>query len=236
MKRILYFLFYLSISSCVSDVEEIKVIDVEPFHSLKLEDTFEIYLVQSQEYALEIIGNETFVDEITYVTKDSILTLASNSNKKWLNPKKSKIVLKIYSPDLKKIESHKTAIIRSEDTLKLDEFGIVFEGRANIVDIKLECQDFYFWNTSSTTSGTMSVTGKTESMKLWISSLVTFKGSQFSCKRAFVEQSSDGDCDVFVTDTLDCKMLGYGNIFLYGNTINVNVLEHTGKGELNQIQ
>ena len=95
------------------------------------------------------------------------------------------------------------------------EFGLVLTGKSNQANLELNGNIFYYWN-NFPTGGKLTLSGKTEILKIWNFDLMSVDAKNLTSKYAIVENSSKGDCAVTVLNKLEYKISGEGNIQLYG--------------------
>ena len=67
---------------------------------------------------------------------------------------------------------------------------------------------------------------------MWTTAIVTVDATNTIVDNALVENDSKGDCNVFVNTLLDYSILNEGNVNVYGSPSEINLVEHSGSGEL----
>lgn len=95
---------------------------VEPFNRLVVKDNFEVRLLRSDEYSVEITADDNLHDVIEVKSLDG--TLSFNSTKKITSAKKLEITV-FYTDSLNTIEVMDKAEIHSDVTLKFNELTLV---------------------------------------------------------------------------------------------------------------
>ena len=76
------------------------------------------------------------------------------------------------------------------------------------------------------------MSGKTEELKIWNTAIMSVDAKNLVTEYALVENDSKGVCEVNVTNRLDYKIKGKGDIHLYGNPPEINEGEVSSTGKL----
>jgi len=219
MKQI-YLLFCLIcfLFSCEKEITPIvKTIDLEPFKEIVLNDAFEVFLAESSNlYSIEIIGDEDIVGFVHLEVKDNILSIENNKKDKWLSPIKNKIQLYVTSLPLEKIKAAEGCNIQTLSPITSIKFGLVLTGKANQANLKLDGNEFYYWN-DFPSGGKLTLSGRTGNLVIWNFAIMSVDAKGLISEYAFVENSSKGDCEITVLNKLEYTINGEGNIQLYGN-------------------
>lgn len=207
----------MSLLSCSKEDEKIhKIIATEAFHTIHLNAAFEVELVEQDTYGIEILGVEDFVNKTQFNIQDSTLSIKNDRKYKWTDPSNNTIKLLIKGKGIKALYANESCVIRSLNPITTREFGIVLASKANTADIWVENDVFYYWN-NFPCGGKLSIRGNTSELKLWNFAIMSIDASALIAQYGIIENSSKGDCIVNISESMDYKIEGEGNIVLIGN-------------------
>lgn len=216
MKRLLAAIFILMLFfSCKKETTSIYS-NLASFDKIELNDAFEVYLSESNIFSIEIVGDKNIIDHVNYNVDSGILSIDNKRKIKWLSPGKNGIKLYINSKPLSKVTASEGCNIQTITPITSNEFGIVLTGKANHATLDLDAKTFYYWN-NFPCGGNLTLTGKSETLKLWNFALMSVNAKNLVSKYAIVENSSTGDCEVNVLNKFEYSIKGKGNIHLYGS-------------------
>ncbi|MBA3901647.1 MAG: DUF2807 domain-containing protein, partial [Bacteroidetes bacterium] len=112
-----------------------------------------------------------------------------------------------------------------------DDFGIVMSSKLNQANLELGGKSFHFWN-NFPCGGKLTLSGNTEILKIWTFSIMSVDAKNLHAEYALIENSSKGNCEVFVSGKLEYSIHGTGDIHLYGNPKQVILNEINSSGKL----
>lgn len=218
LKKCTYLLVMtIVITACKKDEEQIqKTIPLSAFHSIFINGAFEVDLMEQNESAIEILGSESFVNATKVELIDSVLTIENDKSYKWTRPNNNITKLIIKGMGIKVLHANESCQINSLNPITTKEFGIILKSKANTANIQLDNESFYYWN-NFPCGGKLTLKGQTKEMKLWNTAIMSVDAIALECEYALVENDSKGDCLINVSQRLDFKINGEGNIVLYGN-------------------
>lgn len=206
--------------------------DIDPFHEILMNSSFDLYLTEGAEYSVRIVADEDIIEHITIDVTDSLLTIDNDKKFKWLTPTKNKVKVYVTSPPLKTVTANETCFVRTLTPITSHEFGMVFLNKANNADLELDCNIFYYWN-NYPCGGTLTLNGACNVLKVWNVAIADVQAENLNAKEAEISNNSKGDCVVRVTDFLKYTVLGEGNVEVYGAPIDVVESEPSlGAGKL----
>ncbi len=233
LKYCVFLIFFPLLLSCSKDdSEEIILLNNLPsFNDILLKGIFHVYLEQSTEYSVKIVGNREFIEAVECDITDTTLTINSDTRMMWLNTKDNKITLYISSDQLRKVTAKNTCLIETLNPIISDKFEIILMDKLNIADLELSCNKFYYWNMAPC-GGLLTLRGNARELIIWNFALMSVDANNLTADYAFVENHSKGDCKVFVKDKLDYSIYGEGNIYLSGDPSQINLIERTSSGRL----
>ena len=201
-----------------------------PFDTVVANDAFEIVLKQSQQYSIEMIAGENLIPNIGATVENNSLILSNNNRCDWMKPKTSKIKLIISAPQFRRVKLTNSCFLRSEDTLRGEDFGLVLMDKVQDVDLTLKVNTFYYWN-NPPCGGKVMLRGYCQEIKIWNWALISIDTREMECQKALVYSNSIGDIHVRPSDFLDCTILHRGNVYYYGTPSFID-LKDEGEGEL----
>lgn len=228
-KLALYVILFATLFSCKKE-ELSQSQSLTYFNEINFESYFDVELIQGNETKIEYIGSEKAVTNLSISVEDSVLTLKNTSKSLWLNPDKNKMKIKITFQDLKQLNAYETCNIYSKDTLSGDELGLIFASKLNNANLKLNYNTFFYYN-NHPCGGKLTLSGNCGYLKLWNYALMQVDASQLNSNLVTVENYSKGDCKVKTTNWIEYAIYGEGNIYCFGNPIQVVAKNSSTKGK-----
>lgn len=217
MKKYALYLLLLTLLSCQKEEETTsKKVMLHAFHSLVLNEAFEVYLIEGNEYSLAMEGAESFMAKMEFQVNDSILTIDNTKGTKWTNPQNNIPKLWVSCPQLKYVKANESCDIKTTNPITTYEFGIVLGSKANTANLQFDNEVVYYWN-DFPCGGKLTLSGKTKELKLWNTAIMTVNASTLSAEKGFIENASKGDCIVQISNYLEYKIEGEGDIVVFGN-------------------
>ena len=217
MKQQLILLCVLSLFvSCKKEIiDGNRLIDIDPFEKIELNDAFELFVSEGNHYSIEIIGDKKIIDYINVSVINKTLSIDDTRNIKWLSPQKNKIKIYVTSLPLKKITAAEGCNIQTLTPITSVECGLVLKGKSNQANLELDCNTFFYWN-NFPSGGKVTLSGKTEMLKIWNFAIMSVDAKKLTTKHAIIENNSKGDCEVTVLNKLEYSISEKGNIILHG--------------------
>jgi hypothetical protein len=213
------------------DIHE-QIFDIPLFDSIAINETLDVTLEQGSESKIIATGDKELIDNLMFSVSNRRLTIDNNAAANWLHPNRSNVKIKIISNNFSEIRANKTVTLVSKDTIQIDALGLILGGKANLIDLNLKGDNFYYWNTSNVNAGTLNLKGEIRKLVLWNYSLMSVDAKELESKLSYIENHGDGLCEVYVSDTLEYLIKGYGDIHLYGKPQMIIEKELTSEGEL----
>ena len=210
-----------------------KIIGLSAYNKVHVLDPLELYLIEGESYAAEIVGPEGDLDKIELSIQDSVLTIEDKRRLKWSNPKQEKVKIYLTSFALGELTAEGGAIIQTMNPITKNEFGLILTGKANEATLEIRSEGFYYWN-NFPSGGKLTLIGQVNSLKLWNAALMAVDAEGLTTNYALVENASKGDISVRVLERLDYAISGEGDIQLYGNPPELNAGEQSSSGKLVQ--
>ncbi len=231
MKTLRYIPLLMLLFACKKEEEVNLVVSLNAFHSVEINNTFEVQLEEDNSYYIEIIGSKEFAEAVEYEISDSTLKLNSSANNKWTHPTDKQVIIVVHAPPLKLVTSNETSLVKTNTPITSHEFGLIMKGKSNTADLDLQGDIFYYWN-NFPTGGLLTLRGNVQDLKIWNTGIMTVDARSLNAQNAEIENDAESDCIVTVGQKIKWSITDEGNIHLYGNPSIIEQLVHTGSGGL----
>jgi hypothetical protein len=137
----------MAITGCKKHTNKVQSYQfVSGFHTLVLNSSFDVSLVEADSFALMIQGSEKSTKNVQFEVNDSTLTLKNNTPNKWLHPKTNKVFVTIYCPKLRLVRANETCFVHTLTPITTQEFGLIVSSKLNGADIEVNNEVCYIWN------------------------------------------------------------------------------------------
>jgi Putative auto-transporter adhesin, head GIN domain len=234
MKRIGFILgIILLLNSCKkNNVDITKYKQLDAFDTIYLNSNFDVFLTEGNAYTIEIEGKEAHVANVELEVKEHTLSIHDNSTAKWRTPQQNKITLRITTTSLAKLVVNATCNIKTENAITSNEFGLALKGKANEANLELNCNKYASWS-DHLTGGKLTLRGKANKAIIHFTAIMSVDAQELTTKEASIENDSQGDCSITVTEKFDYTLSNAGNINLFGpDSLAISRNEVTSTGEL----
>ncbi len=188
-------------------------------------------LVEDTVFFVEIRGKAKIINGIDLMIKEGILHIERTSKNDWLSPRNNKVELIIHSLPLEGVNANETCSIKTRNPITSNEFGLTLKEKASEAVLELNCTTFFFWN-NAPTGGKVTLTGQCHAMKIWTTALVSVDAKNVTANYGILENGSKADCSINVTTLFEYSISNDGNVHVYGNPTQTNLLNDTGAGKL----
>ncbi len=226
------YLVLLTLFSCSKENEtEVRILkDLGTFGEVILNSAFEVILIQDSVDYVEIVTVESLKNEIKVTLENEVISFVNNKRFKWTNPENNIPTLYIHCSEFKKIEANESCNFTTPAPITSKEFGIVLKDKANYAHLQLNCETFFYWN-NFPTGGKLTLSGTAKELKIWNTAIMSVDAKNLVTEYALIENNSNGICEVNVSNRLEYKIEGKGDIHLYGNPPEIiqNELSSTGR-------
>jgi len=233
MKIVLFFLGILSLVIACSKEQKTaeRAIDVGSFHTITIDNRFDIILTQGEVESVEVVGHPQLIEKVFCELEDGELHITSNFKSAWLKPKNNRVKIYITVVELKKLNINETGSLVCTNPLLGDEIGLITTGKLADVQLKLNCTTFYFWN-NFPCSGKITLSGNCDYLKIWNYALMQVNALELSANHNLIENFSKGDVTVSPQSHLVYRIAGEGNILVNGVPLTIEALSNEGAGKL----
>lgn len=233
MRIVLFFLGSLFlVFSCSKELKTAeRAIDVGSFHTITVDNRFDIILTQGEVESVEVVGHPKLIEKVFCDLEDGELHITSDFKSAWLKPRNNRVTIYITVVELKRLNINETGSLVCTNQILGDEIGLITTGKLADVELKLNCTTFYFWN-NFPCSGKIRLSGNCDYLKIWNYALMQVDALDLFATENLIENFSKGDVTVSPQNYLIYRIAGEGNILVNGNPLNVENLGNEGEGKL----
>ncbi|MFA7273692.1 MAG: DUF2807 domain-containing protein [Crocinitomicaceae bacterium] len=229
---IAFFALSIFLTACQkNNPEGIITTPLADFHEIEINSNFDVYLVEDSVFFVEIHGHEKTIQKVTCTVESEVLTIDNLQKQKFTHPKSNKVTLYIHAKQLTKVSANETCQLKTVNAIHTTSFTYTAKSKANFADLEVNCTDFAYWN-NFPCGGKITLRGTTNLLKIWNTAIMSIDAKGLTSSYAYIENSAKGLCELNVTNKLEYKLLGDGNIDVYGAPSEINELAKTGKGTL----
>jgi len=222
------------VKDCFSSAGEeiLNEFELPEFDTLVIKDDFIVNLVQDSINYIQVSGYESFVNATEFVVEQNSLIVQNNHKCKFSKPKSNHTKLFIHINEISRIKLNSSSKFISQNELTNDdEIGLIINSKYNEVDLKLNCNTFYYWNTHLN-GGKITLEGDINILKLWNTSLGSVNAQNLITSGVLIDTDSKADITVNVSEKIDCTVRGHGNVYCYGNPVIIIKNDSTSTGRL----
>lgn len=241
MKSVKYLLFLLIFTACNPDGECLKsagsavsqTLDVNPFHTIDIPKGFEVEIIQSNHYQVDINSFKNRIDQITTHVNDSILTIENYNDCSLIHRQKAGKIT-IYTPTLHTIKSRTQFRIYSSDTLTFPNLFIISSlpenSASSEIDLIINNQSVAIEDNKA---AYFKLSGKTQrfDISLYGGSPTVNAKDLLSNEIHFYHRSSN-NIHLYPLDFVEGQLVSTGNAILYNKATNGESIVTTYKGKV----
>lgn len=182
---------------------------VRKFDRIYLKGPFEVELIQSDDYKVNIEAPEKYMEDIQLSDDNGTLTI--DFDRKWKD--NLDIEIQIYFRDIEELKITGAVDLYNASTLTMDNFKIQFKG-AGKIDMDVHCNKLI---TEISGVGDFDMTGKAEYHKVTFSGVGDYDASKFIAENTSVNSNGVGSVSVYASEKLIANASGIGSVEFYGN-------------------
>jgi hypothetical protein len=226
--------FFLILISCEDNSSRCKKeILLEDFKNIRIEDIFDILLVQDTLNKIILEGSENLLPHVKTVVQKDTLLIENSLRCNWLRDYE-KVTLSVHFRELKHIVTLAPVNIISHDTLKVDTLRYFAIGEIGEADLILDCRYFRF-DDSHSTLGLFKFRGKAGKSRFYVNYGSSLDAMDLVSAQSDIYQETIGDIYVNVTEHLRVWIWGPGNVYYSGNPPLVEIMENRSSGKITRI-
>ena len=200
-----------------SDSNTSKTYDISEFTSLNLELIGEVIYEQSDSTYLNVSGSSILIDALQVSDDNGALSIKLRNKQKFTG--KKKLVVKVGSPHLSKVNFESIGTLRFKNRFIGDEFSINNKDVGEIIIDDCQVEKF---NLISKSIGSIKIKGTSNLTSINSVGLGEIDASEFKSKNVKVLSEGMENLSVYAENSIDITMKGLGNINYYGNPSEVN--------------
>ncbi len=212
MKKYVYpFLLSVLVLLCVSidSIAQKETRDLPEFTMISFSISGHLYIRQGNKQSVVLEGDD--LDEIeTEVSGSRLKIKRENSIWKWNN---KRVDVYITLRKLEGVYVSGSGKVTGESKFVMEEMDISVSGSGN-VELELEAGAI---DTSISGSGKIKLEGNTKDIKISISGSGRMSAEDLRSERCKIRISGSGSCRIYVTEEIDARVSGSGNIYYRGN-------------------
>lgn len=185
--------------------------DVGNYDKITVAGSFNIELVKGKEGKLDISVESNLKKYLVTKVKNGKLVIRWDNNFK-VRPKKS-VNITVAFKNFDELVLAGSGDIKAKDKIVADDFEIKLAGSGNINLLlssnEVEC--------SMAGSGNLTLVGDSKELDCSKAGSGDFYGYDFRCENVDIDEAGSGNAKVYVTNVLDAKTAGSGNIYYKGS-------------------
>jgi hypothetical protein len=187
--------------------------EVGDFREIKVYDLIEVNLIKSDENRILIKGEN--VDDIKFVNKDGVLKLRMQLDKKFRG---EDTFIEVFYTDLDIIDGNEGARIVANELLEQDRIEVRAQEGARI-RLGLEVNNI---DIRAVTGGIVEASGRATNQFIVINTGGIVEAKDLRTEQASVKISAGGEAELFVSEKIDINVRAGGDVYVYGNPVEVN--------------
>lgn len=199
--------------------------DMKGISSVLVRGSGMVEFIQGDKEEVRVTGDDNVIPFVLTELKEGKLTIQKKEKVKM--KKISKISIAIVVKDLKELEVHGSADIRSDGFLSTGDLSIVSQGSSDI-DLNLKSSNI---TVNSNGSGDIRLLGTASKLTLKSFGSGDVKAYDLQLQEADVNTKGSGNVQVAPMSTLSVNMAGSGDVFYKGSPV-VSKGEMIGSGQL----
>ena len=207
----------MSCDDLKSDSNTSKTYDISEFTSLNLELIGEVFYEQSDSTHLNVSGSSILIDALQVSDDNGALSIKLRNKQKFTG--KKKLIVKVGSPHLSKVNFESIGTLHFKNKFIGDEVSINNKGVGEIIIDDFQVEKF---NLVSKSIGSIKIKGTSNLTAInsvgWLGEI---DASEFKSKNVKVISEGMENLSVYAEESIDITMKGLGNINYYGNPAEV---------------
>jgi len=199
------------------------------FSEVSLRVDANLYVYQGNESSIEITGNDESLDKIIVEVNGRKLIIRFSFEDRWMSEfKPEKLEIKVISPDISSLAIQGAGNIYAKDTINTNFLDLNIAGSGDITLNQVVCERI---EANISGSGDIKITGKAtaKEIELDIAGSGDLVSPELSVGAARILIAGSGDCELQVSDYLDAKIFGSGDIKYKGTPTVKSSISGSGK-------
>lgn len=209
-------------------------ITVGGFHTINIQGTFTVYLMQDSLNFVSFSGERKHVETCTALIEDSVLSVDGSTRGEFLHPAEAGTEVYVHYTSIIRVNVNADCKVYTTGIMRGREIGFVINTRSFEGNLNMDLSTFYFWNNPNGTNLTLS--GNCDVLKLWQVGLCSIDAQNLLSEYVLIEHGSQNTCKVHPIQKLEYSITNTGDIVYYGNPAEIVPIATTGTGSLIQGQ
>jgi hypothetical protein len=199
------------------------------FENLELEDYIHIELVDSSDYAVELIGPSNVLPKIFTEVSGNTLYIRNENTCNFVRSFKKTVTVRIYAPSISHIENHGTGDIRSVGTLYQAYLKLENRHASGTIQLSFEGDSIAIYTHTGVSDVFLS--GNALKCELFNQGIGVIDAREMQVEQAFLNNSSINSIYAFSSNYLFSGINFSGNNYVYGHPTLIDE-EDSAEGEL----
>lgn len=226
-------LITLLLTACIilpSTAQKRKV-DVDNFSELSLGIPATLYLKQGSTESVEIDCDEDIFDEIEFEMSGDRLRIKKDGNWNWKSGwRQSEVTIYVTMKDIESVGVSGSGSIESDGQLKTEDLELSISGSGDMdLDVSSDELDMRISG-----SGSILLNGDAQEAEARISGSGRVKAEDLTVRVFEASISGSGSCYITVTDEINARISGSGNVYYAGNPDKV-IGNSSGSGKIRKM-
>ncbi|MEH0156939.1 head GIN domain-containing protein [Limibacter armeniacum] len=228
-KQLFVSLFFVLLSACTFAQTETR--QLESFDQVAVSGSFDVIMEKGnkEEVRIECKGDYEPEDIKTEV-EGSKLRIKPKKNNGWGWSKSGSVKIYLTYKSVKSVSSSGSSDIVSKSPLKAPSLDLASSGSGDM-KFEIDCNDL---SVALSGSSDITLTGRADNAGISLSGSSDVDAMELSTKTCEIRVSGSGDVKVSVSDNLDAKVSGSGNITYKGKPDRQHV-KISGSGDIRQV-
>lgn len=205
---------------------------IHNFNSIAVGISADVYITKGSTHKVILEGDEEDLQEIETEVSGNRLKIGFEDNNRWWgnNKRKSKIIIHITMPELTGVSLSGSGNVKSDDLFVSEKFHGAVSGSGGMeLNINTSEADL-----DISGSGRIILKGKGEEADISISGSGDIDAEDFKVRTADIKIMGSGNCTIHVSEELESKIMGSGNIRYSGDPKHINN-NSMGSGSIKKI-
>ena len=207
-----------------------KAYDISEFTSLNLELIGEVFYEQSDSAYLNVSGSSILINALKVSDDNGDLSIELRNKRKFTG--KKKLVVRVGSPHLAKVNFESVGTLHLKNNFISDELSINNKGVGEIIIDDCQVEKF---SLTSKSIGSIKIKGTSNLTYINSVGLGEIDASEFKSKKLKIVSEGVENLSVYAEESIDIRMKGIGNINYYGNPTEVKT-DISKLGKVNRIK
>jgi hypothetical protein len=213
---------------------ETKIIDLDSFEYIDINDLFNVVLIQDSTNKLEIKGGKNVIQKVEFTQNDTLLSIENTNTCNWTRSYQEVIELDIHFTELKRVGIYGQVYLTNRDTIYSSDLSIVVYSKASKANLTVNTNQFRFSLWEAT--GEYYLHGKTNYSYYGTGRYGYIYAKDLKSKYVRASNESTGDIYVNADNSIQAWLSSYGNIYYTGNATDITIEEESSTGKLIKLE